>query len=454
MRLLTVIIIFFFAARAVLAQESNEPAGQIAQAPESGQTLQTPEEQARQAVDDPNKPAALEDYLRYAQLHNERLKSCYQEWQDALKGVPADTVLDPKLTYGYYIKDEDIHVEQERQRVGFSQSIGIFGMKEAEGIEAQATAEATRFKYEAAKLQLIWEVKEAFYEYAHLAQAIEITQEHLSMIERLEEISRQREWCKAGAHIDIKLAELEKSRLEDILNELERQKGPAAAGLNKAISRDENAELAQPVLEEFEPIRVNHTVIADILRQKNPQLAQLDKEIEAARNKVTLAKAQSYPEIGVGIDFIRTERAIAANIRPDEKDPTFFMLSMKVPLLRDSYEAQRKATAEIRKKEQERMEAENSILTKAMQVINDYEDSILEMRLYRQGVLVKNKELMNLNKNRYNAKGKDFTGLIDTEQILLFYRLGYERASVNNRLKLAELELLAGTKLDDVQLKN
>jgi hypothetical protein len=139
----------------------------------------------------------VQGYLRYAALNNADLKAAFEQWQTAAASVPnAKAILDPKLTYGYYIKEVETHTEQERQRVGVSQTFGLFGKKAAEESEAAAKAEAARLKYEEIKFRLFWEVKEAFYEYAYLTKATEITQEHLTV----RGCRRGTIWLDGGGH--------------------------------------------------------------------------------------------------------------------------------------------------------------------------------------------------------------------------------------------------------------
>jgi cobalt-zinc-cadmium efflux system outer membrane protein len=396
------------------------------------------------ASQDANGLTTIQDYLHYAAANNASLKEALEQWQAAAQEVPqTKKFIEPKITY-------DPHSEQEeRQKVGVSQPLKLFGKREAEQGEAEAKAEAARLKYEGAKLRLFWEVKDAFYEYAYLTRAEEITREHLAMVERFEEAAEQ--WyggigtnCVEGI-----LARMERFRLEDMLSELRWHKGIAGARLNAVINREETAKLSRPKREKVEPAKLNHTLIVDILRQRNPELAQLGKEIEAARNKVKLARARSYPDIGVGVDFIRTERAMSSGIRPDERDPVFFMFSVNLPLSQTSYEeAEQQAMTEVRKKEQEKIEAENIILAKAVRVIYDYEDSIREMRLYRDEVFAKAEESVRTLAKRYETWMQGFAGLLKAQRTLLSYQLRYERAMATNRQKLAEMEMLTGTKLD------
>ena len=45
----------------------------------------------------------------------------------------------------------------------------------------------------------------------------------------------------------------------------------------------------------------------------------------------------------------------------------------------------------------------------------------------------------------------DFIALLDGQRTLMDYRLSYQRVLADNRQKLAELEMLAGTELDKQQ---
>jgi cobalt-zinc-cadmium efflux system outer membrane protein len=400
-----------------------------------------------QQANESNQPATLNDYLDYAQLHNASLKSSFQQWQDVLNEVPNRTILDPKLTYESYSSQTQTQGQQERQKVGVSHTFELFGKKDAQTEEAQAKAEAARLKFEADKLKLFCEVKKAFYQYAYLEKAAKIIREHLENFERFEQV-RQCSFCTADGFLDIILARAEMTRLEKTLDEFEQLKGHAKARFNEALNRQLDAQITGYVPEEFEPIRLNHTLIVDMLRMRNPQLVQLDREIEAARSGVRLAEAQAYPDIGVGVDFVRTERSLASGIRKDEKDPTFITFSLNLPLRQETLDAaQQQALVLARKKEQERIEAENSILAGVVQVLYDYEDSSREIRLYRE-LLADKLDSVKTMQNEYEAWSPNFAGFIEEQQIFLSYQLGYERAIARNRQKLAELEMLSGTNMD------
>ena len=127
-------------------------------------------------------------------------------------------------------------------------------------------------------------------------------------------------------------------------------------------------------------------------------------------------------------------------------------LSLNVPLWQDSYKGgQRRAVAEATNIEQHKVEAENNILAKAAQVYYEYNDSIKRIGLYRETIIPKAEEQLRSSEAAYKEGRADFVTLLDAQQTLMDYRLSYQRVLADNRQKLAELEMLAGTELDKQQ---
>jgi outer membrane protein TolC len=84
------------------------------------------------------------------------------------------------------------------------------------------------------------------------------------------------------------------------------------------------------------------------------------------------------------------------------------------------------------------------------EVLYDIEDSQRKTHLYGDVLISKAQELVQASETAYKAGTVDFFSLIDAQRMLLKYELDYERAVTNNQQKLAELEMLIGTKLSSV----
>ena len=169
---------------------------------------------AGQSVTDANTPLKLQEYLKYAALHNPGLKAAFEEWKVALEAIPqAKALPDPRFTYGYFIEEVETRVGPQRQRVSVTQTFPWFGTIKARGDTAAATAQAAQRRYEAKKLQLFFDVKDSFYEYVYLATAIEIARESLELVKHFEEVARTKYITATAGHPDVIRAQMELAML-------------------------------------------------------------------------------------------------------------------------------------------------------------------------------------------------------------------------------------------------
>ena len=364
---------------------------------------------------DTNELQVLTDYLRYASLNNAELKAKFEEFKAALEEVPQAKALDdPKFTYSYFIEEVETRVGPQRNKFGIMQVFPWFGKIEARTDIASAKAKAAGQEYEANKLKLFWQVKDAFYEFTYLATAIDTAKENLELLQYFEEIARTKYTTSAATHPDIIRAQMELAKLEDILKSLEQLREPTVARLNSVLNRPSDAQLAWPTKEQSREVQLDRQFIIESLIGNNPELAGLDWEIQAQRAKVELAKKKSYPDIGVGIDWIQTDRAASPGVRDSGKDPVVLMFSMNIPLWQDSYKAaQRQTKANVRKTQQQKTDIENKTISRAIQVLYDIEDSQRKMHLYGDILVSKAQELVQASGAAYRAGTIDFLSLID-----------------------------------------
>jgi len=399
--------------------------------------------EASEQITDANTLVKLEDYLRYAEAHNPGLKSTYQQWQMAVEEVPQARALpDPQLTYGYYWQQSDA---REKQMVGVMQMFPWFGKIDARSEAALKEAQAAYQKYQSERLTLFKEVKEAFYEFAYLARAIDIAKENLELLRHFEEVARTKYTAAEAGQPDVIRAQVEMARLEDALKGLEQLRHPIMVEILTCCALPLGAELPWPKVEEFNAAPLGYEQLVNLLRQKNPELLGLNFDVMAAKSRIELAKKNFYPDIGVGIEWTEFERSGEMSGR----DSIALMFQINLPLWRDSYSAgQRQAQAMAMSVEKEKIDTENSLLAKTAQSYYDYNDSIRRIRLYRDTLIPKVEELLQASETAYKAGTIDFLSLIDSQRMLLDYHLSYQRALADNRQKLAELEMLVGTELD------
>ncbi len=401
---------------------------------------------------DANIPMTLQDYLSYAAMNNAGLKAAFEEWKSALEQIPQVKVLpDPQFAYGYYIQEVETKPSPQSQQFQLMQVFPWFGTIEARTDTAAAAAKAAKKRYEAAKLKLFFEVKEAFFEYSYLARAIEIANQNLQLVGHFEEVARTKYTTSEVTHPDIIRAQVELAKMADELKALEEFRKPISTRLSSALNRKDFDLLPWPVKEKFQAVTLDRQQLIEHLRSNNPELGAFGFELEGARSRIELAKKRFYPDIGVGVEWMTNEAMMGDNLRDSQKDEVVLIFGLNLPIWRKSYRAgELQAKAELNKTLHLKKEAENNLIAQAAQALYDFEDSDRKRRLYEDILIPKAQELLGASEQAYKTGKIDFLSLIDAQRKLLEYQLRYERAVTDNQQKLAELEMLAGTELQVV----
>jgi cobalt-zinc-cadmium efflux system outer membrane protein len=389
----------------------------------------------------------LSDYLRVAALNNAGLEAAFEQWKMAVEEVPQVRSLpDPRFTYGYFIEEVETRVGPQQNKLEIMQTFPWFGKIAARTDAAAAAAKAAHQRYEAAKLNLFFEIKDAYYEYAYLAKAIKIAQENLELIKHFEEVARTKYMAAAIGQPDVIRAQVELARLEDHVKTLEQLRLPIVARLNAGLNRRRPDLLPWPRAEKVQAKEVDRRKVMALLRAQNPELKALDFERAAARSRVELAKKHFWPDVGVGIGWTDTGSAMAPGVPDSGKDPVILMFTMNVPIWRERYRAaERQAEADLRRASQQKTETENTIVSRAERALYDLEDCNRKMNLYGDVLVPKGEELLGASETAYRADTLDFLSLINAQQKLLEFQLQYERAAADYHQGLARLEMLVGS---------
>lgn len=389
---------------------------------------------AEPAGADSNTPQTLTEYLQQAAVNNAGLKATFEEWRAAVEQIPqAKALPDPRLSYGYFTKQI-----QTRQQVGIMQTFPWFGKIAARTDAATAAARATQSRFEARRIQLFSEVKQAFYEYAYLAGATWVAQENLALMQHFEEVARTKHLTAAATHPDILRAQIEVARLQNELTTLERSRSPAVARLNALLNRPADAPLPWPRAEPGPPAPVDRGFLMATLKNRNLELQARDFDIERLDKEVALAQRNFYPDVGVGVQWMQMPMSGGGS----END---FMLGLELnlPIWRSSYRAgELQARAVARRTRYEKKQLENSLAARVEQALYEFENSGRQVKLYDEVLVPRAKELIASSEAAYLAGTIDFLNLISAQQSLLRFRLERERFWADQQQKLAELEAL------------
>jgi cobalt-zinc-cadmium efflux system outer membrane protein len=393
--------------------------------------------------------SSLDAYLRYAALNNAGLEAAFNLWAAALERIPQERALpDPRFNYGYFIQEVETRVGAQRQKLDLTQVFPWFGTLAVKGGRAVAGANVARQKYEAAKLKLFYNVKNAYYDYYYLGRARAITAENMRLMSDLENVARAKYTAGTAPHAAVIKAQVELGRLQDQLKTLEDMRNPVVATLNAALNRDLTAQLPWPTAISNVTVSLSDERLSAWLGTNNPELNALDSSADQSASSVALAKKGFYPNITLGVGVVDTADSEMAGVDESGKDPIVGMIGLTLPIwYGKNRAARREAEARHAAVLKQRVDRHSALLADLQMALFGLRDASRKIDLYGDTLVPKAKQSLNATRQGFESGKQDFLSLVDAERLLLEFQLMHEQALVNRVKRIAELEMLVGKNL-------
>jgi outer membrane protein TolC len=259
----------------------------------------------------------------------------------------------------------------------------------------------------------------------------------------MEHIARTR--YKTGSPLAPALqAQVELGRLEDRLNSLMDLRQPLIARLNAALNRPEGADLPWPADLPYQTVEANADVLRTELARTSPELAELSHNVEQGAHRVQLAKRERLPDFTLGVQYIETDNA-AMPIADSGKDPVIGTVGINLPLWIGKNRSRIAAAAYQETAAQLMLESRTKTLdAEIRQVLFKLRDADRKINLYRESLIPKAAQSLEVNRQGYETGQMEFINLIDAERLLLEFELACERARADHLIARAELSKLTG----------
>jgi outer membrane protein TolC len=309
------------------------------------------------------------------------------------------------------------------------------GKLRAAGELAAASSQAGYFAFKAASLESAYEVKRAYYRLYFLEQKIRVNRENLALLKELEQLARTQNEVGKATLQDVLRAQIEQSRLNnDILN-LEDSREPLLAQFKAALGLGP-ADPSPPVPARFEstPLDLPADKVLENALAENLRLKGMSADVRAAEAAIRLAYKARMPDTSIGL-------MADAKMSPVLYRPWG---TVSIPLWRDKLAAQ-VAEAQANKRAGEaRLTAEQiSLAVDVAERAFVYREATRNLELLQKELLPKQRQSLEVARSAYLAGQVDFLNLTDTEQTLLRFDLDEVEARTQRELSLAELSLIS-----------
>ena len=402
--------------------------------------------------DDVPPTAGLGQWLLRAERQNPGLEAAFYQWKAAVERIPQVRALpDPRLNYAYFLRNVETRVGPQQHGFMISQTFPWFGKLATRGDAALEAARSAERHYEALRLQLFFAVSREYAELYYLDRATRITDENLELLSHWEEVARAKFRAGTGTHAAVVQAQVEMGVLTDRLRTQRDERNAVLADLNVLLSRPADAPVVTPDGLADENIDVSDAELLATMRQMSPELQALQFEVERKRDEVTLARKEYFPDFTLGLGYTVTEEALNPNLEDSGKDPLTAQVSINVPLWRGKYAAgSREAEARLRAAQLEHADRELKLDAYVKRAAFELRDAGRKVTLYRDTLIPKGNQSLQATSTAFEAGRLEFLNVIDAQRVLLEFQLAYERASADQLLRLAKIEMLVGRQLPRV----
>lgn len=394
--------------------------------------------------------SSLDNCIKFGLKHNPELKSAFYEWKASFKKISQKFSLpDPQLTFTDYIEGVETRVGPQRRSVSLKQKFPLPDKLWIQKSKAFKASESAYYNFEQKKLNVIYQITDAYYEYAYLDKAILLTEENIKLLKNFESVAQVKYKSALTKNQDLLKVQVELGKLENGLYSLKDLRDPLVARLNALLNLPANNPLAWPdeSLENtiMEDRYQEVDVLYDVLGEKNLEVLALLQNVEKNKDTLKLAKRKFFPDLTLGVTQIDTGNALNSSTVDSGKDPLMVMFSVNVPIWVNSINAGiSSARASLEASESLLENKKNELFSRLALVHYKLRDSLRQSQMYKDALLPKAVQTLHATKSGYEGGGVDFLSLIDSQRMLLNFQLAYYRHNANFYQRLSELKSLLG----------
>ena len=338
--------------------------------------------------------------------------------------------------------------------IAATQAVPWFGKRDTRAGVAAAETEMARRELSATELEVVEQVKRAYYELYFVQKAIRITENDKKLLVDLAKLADVRYRVGAVSQQDVLRAQVETSNLDAELIRLRQQRESSQARLAQLLhlAPDTALRAVNQLPAEQAPRDLDH-LYSQALAVRPELQAQL-AAIQRDRRSVDLARLSYFPDFAftVGWTGMTTDGALAPSA--DGVPDVGIGMMVNVPLYRQRLdagvrEAEAKTVASARKYDSLRDQTVQEVRDLFAQATSQYE----LIKLFHDDIIPKADLTLHVSTNAYEVGKVDFLQLIENWRQVLRFEIMDQRLESQLYQTLASLERVVGGQLPPAGMK-
>ena len=405
----------------------------------------TIEETVNPVFEDLEGPHPVDDYIQFALGQNPEIQAARKRMEAFAHQVPvAASLQDPTLSVTAQPAPVETAAGQQQLILSASQKIFWFGKLETRAGVAEAQTDVARADLAAVELATVAKVKRAYYELYFIQQTITVTEAEQQLLGEIRAVANTRYKANQTSQQDVLRADLEISNVESELIRLRQRLTSGQAQLARVLHIAPQTRLL--ALDQLPPEQVPRDLrrLQQLAVAAQPELHAQLAAIQRDRQAIELARLDYKPDVTLGFSWIDVNTGGLSPVA-NGRDALLLTAGVNLPVYRKRLNssvlsAEAKAVATAREYDALRDGTLESV-TDLFAQVRSQQDLLV---LFREDILPKARQTLEVSGRAYNVGEVDFLQLIDNWRLLLRYEVSYRRLESTIRQTLADLEREVG----------
>jgi outer membrane protein TolC len=443
---------------------------------------------------------SLKVYLELAAKNNPTVMQKFIEYKAALQKIPqVGSLPDPDLNLGIFLKPMELVAGNQVADIRLMQMFPWFGLLKAAKDEMSLMAKAKYESFRDAKLQVFYDLQQAWFEIYKVQQDLRISEKNMEILNSLERLSLVRfkaassgggsasssggamqsgaaksassgssgmntmggnSGSNAGSApiqaptpmqggssggsglSDLYRIQIEIAELKNNIALLKNQQNTIVARFNSFLNRPVQSPVAVSDTLKPDALNVPLLAVADSMLLNNPMLGMLNYEKKSLEARKVMVTKMGYPMVGLGVNYSLINKNPMSTSAMNGSDMIMPMVTVTLPIYRKKYKAMQDEAELLKNATVQGIQAaSNSLQAEYYEAVQNYQDAQRRMGLYVDQYQLANQSLNILMKS-FSASGAGLIDVLRVRQQTLDYELKQVDAVADFNSAIAKLQRL------------
>jgi outer membrane protein TolC len=395
-------------------------------------------------------PLSLDTLIKDARVNNPEILAARKRWEAAIARIPQAKSLD-NPTLG--VEFEKIprgtlkfnRVMPKDRMLSIAQMFPLFGKLSLKGKIAVVESQMFAAEYKNKELEVINEVKNAYYNLYMNYKELELSEQSLIFLQGIAKTAEAKYIVGEISQEEVLKIHLEIAKLNNAIENLRKERKAKETRINFLINGEPESEVAKPQLSEDIDFDKDLSSLYKFTLENQPELLIFSYAIEKNKFAKSLAKKSFFPDLMSEI----TLRGVTSGA----VGPWDLMLAFSVPLwfwTKQRYEV-KEAIANLEEAEAAYQAMKNKALWETKDLYTKTEIAKNKIRLYNINLIPILESSIESSLADFRSGKGNFMMLLDTQRMFLETKMDYYKVLAEYNMNLADLERTLGIELKEVR---